>query len=155
MRLPSALAKRADQVPDQQRDVAAPLAQARQRDRKDVQAIVEIAPEAAVPHLLGQVAVGRGDDADVDVDRARTAEALDLPLLQHAQQLRLQLERQLADLVEEHGAAVRQLEAADLAGVRAGEGAALVAEQLALDQRRRQRRAVDDHERAVAARGCA
>ena len=136
MRLPSASAEAVDQVTHEQRNVAAPFAQRRQRDRKHVQAVVEIAPEAPAPHLLGQIAVGRRDDADVDVDRARTAEAFDLPFLEHAQQPRLQLERQLADLVEEDRAAVRQLEPADLAGVRAGEGAALVAEQLALDQRR-------------------
>ena len=44
-------------------------------------------------------------------------------------------ERQLADLVEEHRAAVGRLEQAGLAPDRAGEGAALVAEQLALEQR--------------------
>ena len=60
---------------------------------------------------------------------------VDLALLQRAQQLGLQLERQLADLVEEQRAAVRELEAARAALQRAGEGAALVAEELALDQR--------------------
>ena len=39
------------------------------------------------------------------------ADALELALLQHAQQLRLRLERQLADLVEEQRAAVGELEA--------------------------------------------
>ena len=55
-------------------------------------------------------------------------------LLQHAQQLRLQLERDVADLVEKQRAAVRQLEAADPLRDRAGERAALVAEELALQQ---------------------
>ena len=48
--------------------------------------------------------------------------------------LRLQLERQLANLVEEQRAAVGALERAAVLGVRAGEGAALVTEQLALDR---------------------
>ena len=46
------------------------------------------------------------------------------------------------DLVEEDRAAVRDLEQALLVGVRAGEGAALVAEELALEQRVGQRGAV-------------
>ncbi len=61
-----ALAQRAaeaiDQVADQRRNVAAPLAERRQRDRKHVQAVVEVAAEPAAAHLLGQVAIGRGDD---------------------------------------------------------------------------------------------
>ena len=56
----------------------------------------------------------------------------------------------VADLVEEDRAAVGHLEQAPLARARAGEGAALVAEQLALDQLGRDRRAVDLDERLVA-----
>ena len=53
---------------------------------------------------------------------------------------------QLADLVEEERAAVGQLELPELARVRAGEGALLVAEQLGLDQGVGDRGAVDRHE---------
>ena len=53
------------------------------------------------------------------------------PLLEHAQQLRLQLDGNLTHLVEEERAAVGQLEHARAALIRAGEGAALVAEDLA------------------------
>ena len=45
------------------------------------------------------------------------------------QQDLLRLQGQVADLVEEEGAAVGQFEAADLAADRAGEGALLVAEE--------------------------
>ena len=61
-------------------------------------------------------------------------------------------ERQLADLVEEQRAAVGQLEAALALRDGAGERALLVTEQLALEQRLGQRRAVDRHERAGARR---
>src|SRR5262249_47724127 len=76
--------------------------------------------------------------------------ALDLALLQHAQQLRLQVEAKRTDLVQEHGAAVRQLETAKAARVRAGEGAALVTEELRLHQRLGDGRDVDGDERRVA-----
>ena len=78
--------------------------------------------------------MGGGEDAHVDLDRAVAAHRLEAAFLQHAQQLGLQLERQLADLVEEQGAAVRHLEAARPIAARAGEGALHVAEQLALEQ---------------------
>ena len=81
----------------------------------------------------------------------RGAEPLELAGLQHAQQLGLHLERQLADLVEEDRAPVRQLEAAGRAGDRAGEGALLVAEELALDERGGQGRAVHRDERPAPA----
>ena len=81
----------------------------------------------------------------------RAADALDLPLLDRAQQLRLQVEPQVADLVEEQRAAGRQLELAELLLVRAGERAALVAEERALDELVRDRRHVDRDERRVAA----
>ena len=71
------------------------------------------------------------------------ADALELALLEHAQQLGLGLEGHLADLVEEERAAVGQLEAADASVDGAGERALLVAEQLALDESGGQGGAVD------------
>ena len=69
--------------------------------------------------------------------------------LQHAQQLGLQVERQLADFVEDQGAARGFLEPAELALAGAGEGAALVPEELALGQLAGQGAAIDGHEGAV------
>ena len=82
--------------------------------------------------------MGGGDDADVDAIGRRAAQPLDLPFLEHAQQLDLHVQRQVADLVEEDRRVVGELEAADLPRQRAGEGAFLAAEQLAFDQRRRE-----------------
>src|SRR5215475_5961384 len=59
----------------------------------------------------------------------------------------------LADLVEEDRALVGVLELSELALLRAGEGALLEAEELALEQLRWQGRAVDLHERAIAPAG--
>jgi hypothetical protein len=65
---------------------------------------------------------------------------------------RLQVERHVADLVEEERAAVGLLEAAAPRRLRAGECAALVAEQLALEQVLGYRRGVDRDERTRGAR---
>src|SRR5207244_10160029 len=67
-------------------------------------------------------------------DRPRAAQALELLLLQDAQQLGLQLRRDVADFIKEQRALVGQLETADLLRDGAGEGALLVAEQLALQE---------------------
>ena len=84
--------------------------------------------------------MGRGDDAHVDRLHLAAADAGELALLQHAQQLGLGVERHVADLVEEERAAARLLELAGHRPVGAGEGALLVAEELALEQVARDRR---------------
>jgi hypothetical protein len=80
-----------------------------------------------------QVPVRGGDDADVRVARPCAAEALELPFLEHAQQLRLDVGRHLADLVEKQDAAVGLLDPAGPRRDRAREGAAFVAKQLGLE----------------------
>src|SRR5262249_41536585 len=69
-----------------------------------------------------------------------------------AQELHLEVQRELADLVEEERAAVRFFEEAAPIRVRVGERALLVAEELALEQVLRDRAAVDRHEGHVLAR---
>ena len=123
-------------------DVLAPLAQRRHVDRDDVQPVEEVLPERARPDALLQILVRRGDDAAVDPHRPAVAYALKLAVLQDVQQLGLQLDRQLRDLVEEDGPAVGELEAADAVVVGAGKSTLRVAEELALEQRGGQRRAV-------------
>ena len=97
---------------DQQRDVFLALAQRRQLHRDDVQPVVQVLAEPPVVHHRAQVDVGGRDDAHVHLDRVDAAEAHELALLDHAQQLGLRLERDVADLVEEDAALVGDLEQA-------------------------------------------
>ena len=94
------------------RDVLAALAQRRQLDVDDREAEVEVLAEVARLDLLHQVAVGGGDHPHVDLDDVVAADAPHLAVLQHAQELGLQVQPQLAELVEEDGAAVGALERA-------------------------------------------
>ena len=111
------------------------FAQGRQPQVDDRQPVEQVAPEGRGLDILQQVAVGGGNDPDIQRDRVVAAQAGDAFLLQHAQQVGLGLEGHVADLVEEDGPPVGQLEFADLAVlVGAGEGAGLVAEQLALQE---------------------
>src|SRR5690606_37712374 len=68
---------------------------------------------------------------------------------EEAEELRLRGRRELADLVEEERAAVRELDLPAHATIGAREGAALVSEELALDELARERGAVDGDEGAV------
>src|SRR5205823_5426771 len=104
----------------------------RQLDGDHLQAPEEVLAEPSFLHELRKVAVGGADHAQVEQDRLLSADPLDLVLLQRPEDLRLEIQRQIADLVEEQRPAVRQLELAQLLPVGAGEGAALVAEELAL-----------------------
>jgi hypothetical protein len=134
-------------VLDEERDVLAPLAQRRHVEGHHVEPVVEVLPELARAHGRPEVHVGRRQHADVDGDRPHAPEPLDLALLERAQELRLEVEPQRADLVEEEGAALGELELAELPRVGAREGALLVAEQLGLDERVGDRRHVDRDER--------
>ncbi len=113
----------------------------------DVQAIEKIAAEAPSGDFGAQIAVGRRDDGDVDSLRLQGADALHFAVFERAQQLGLHRQGQLADFVEEQRAALCGLEHSRLRLDRAGERAAHVAEQLALEQRVHDRRAVDRHKR--------
>ena len=118
----------------------------------DVEPVEQVLAELARLDQLGQVAVGGGDDAHVHLDRVGRADPLDLALLQHAQQLHLGGERDVADLVEEDGAAVGGVEEALLVALRAGEGALHVAEELRLEERLGEGAAVQGHEGMALAR---
>ena len=118
----------------EQRQVFATLAQWRDAQGVDVEAVEEVGAEAAGGHLPLEVAVGGGEQADIDLAGATTAQLLHLAALQYPQQLGLHRQGQLADLVEEQGGAVGKLELAGALLAGAGKGAAHVAEELALGQ---------------------
>ena len=141
-----------DEVMHEQRDVLGPLAQRRQVQREHVDAVIEILAKPAACNELLELAIGRGDDPDVDAPILIVADPAELLRLQDSQQLRLQRQRQLADLVEEQRPGVRGGEQTLAIARRVRERTADVAEQLVLEQLLWNRRTVDDHERRVVAR---
>src|SRR5205823_4063195 len=119
---------------------------------KNVDAKEKVFAKPSFLHLGGQTAIGGADDAHVDIERGRPADAIESPLLNYAQDFRLHTEPEVADLVEKNRPAVGQLELAELPSGGAGEGSLLMSEQFVLDQRFRNCRAVDGHEGPVATR---
>ncbi len=137
---------------DQRRQVVQALAQGGHLDREHVEAVEQILAEVPFGDAVLQVAVGRGDHPHVAADGLVAAHALETALLQHAQQLDLHRQAHVADFIQQQRAALGHLEAALARAERASEGTLLVAEQFAFQQVRRNRAAVDGHERAIAAR---
>ena len=121
---------------DEEKHVVEALAERRHAGADDGDAEVEVLAEATLVDLALEVAVRRRDDADVHAPRAGLTDAPNLLRLEGAEQLGLEIERQFAELVEEHGAAVGRFEGAHAVAIGAGERAADMTEELALDQRR-------------------
>ncbi len=111
----------------------------------------EVAAEEAFVDLAGEVAAGGGDDADVDGAVGVAADGFDATLGEDAEELGLEVDGELAELVEEDGAAVGLDKGGDAAVDGAGEGALLVAEEGGLGEAGGDGAAVDDDDGAVLA----
>jgi hypothetical protein len=111
-------------------------------DAHDVEAVEKVFAERAPPDRVVQVNVRQRQEPRVHAHRPAAAEPLELAPLDDAQKLRLRVARQVRYLVEDERALVRGLEPAGLRRRGPRERAALVAEQLGLQQLGRQRRAV-------------
>ena len=83
------------------------MAQGRELDSDDVEAVKEVFAESAGGDALAQVPVRRGEDANVDLRAPCRADRANRPALEHVQSsLACSARRHLADLVEEQRAAV-------------------------------------------------
>src|SRR6185295_8231685 len=94
----------------QQRNIAAALAEGRQRHGNDVDSIIEILSKCPCPHQGLQVAVRCGDQTDVDVNRTSTADPLETSFLQYPEEFDLGRQRDVAELIQEERSAMRQFE---------------------------------------------
>ena len=135
-----------------QRYVFAAFAQCRDGNWKNVQPIKEILAEFSLANHLCKVAVSRGNDPHINMNSPGASQPFKLLLLQHAQQLCLQFERNVSDLVQKERASIREFEAPLLLHQRAGERPLLVSEQFALEQSRWNRGAVHLYQVAVTPR---
>ena len=111
-------------------------------DANDAEAIVKIFAELALGHALFEIRVGRSKNAHVHALRTRLSDRHDLLQLEEAQQLGLDVDRQVADFVEEERAARRRAHQTGLIGNRSRKAAAAMAEQLAVGEIASRRRAV-------------
>src|SRR5690606_10280981 len=103
-------------------------------EREGLQPVEQVLTKAAIGHRLGQIAVGRGDDAHIHLDFVITAHRPHAAVLQYPEQFGLQRQGHFAELVEHQAAAVGLLEQAGALGASTGEGTSGMAEELAFHQ---------------------
>src|SRR5215472_5821616 len=130
----------------EQGNILGAIVEARNADFDGVETKEKVLAEAAGQHFGAQVAVGSGNQANIDFFDFGRAHALNFAVLNDAQQLGLHLQRSLADFVEKYGAAAGVFEQAGAGVGGASERAAHVAEELAFEQRIDQRGAIADGE---------
>src|SRR5947209_1575530 len=86
-----ALAEDREEVFDERGYVFAPVAQRRDVERDDVEAVEEVCAEAPLLNVVGEVAVGGGDDSHVRLAVARRADAAEAALFEEPEELHLNL----------------------------------------------------------------
>ena len=143
---PHPLAQTAQEIFGEDENVSGALPQRRERNAEYREPVVEVRAEGAGLDQMLQIPVRGGDQPDIGPKRRRAPDPLVLPFLKNAKQLRLDRGGEITDLIEEERAAGGQLEATAFETIRAGEGPALVSEELGLRQRFGQGGAVDRHE---------
>src|SRR5580704_9896408 len=119
-----------EEVLRQRQDVFAAFAQRRDLERDYAQAEIQVSAEFAGRNFAPQLAIGRRHDAHVDLARLRRADSQHLAVLEHAQQLGLEVGTRLADLVEKQRAARGAFETSEALANCAGERSFLMAEEL-------------------------
>src|ERR1041384_4821334 len=94
------------------RDVFAPIAQRGHLNDRASQAEVKVLSKAPGCDFRFEIAVRCGHDADIDAAFLTPSDSAHGAIFEHAEQPGLELEGQLADLVEEDGPAVGAFEGA-------------------------------------------
>ena len=112
----------------------------------------QILTKRAIPDALLQILVRRGDHAHMGFDGSMSTDTVELPIRQHAQQPRLQVERHVADFIEEQRSPFGLLKPSAPLRLRTGEGSAFMAKQLGFQQILGDGCRIDGDERPLRAR---
>ena len=124
------LNKRASQL----RKILAPCAERRHRDLHHVKPVEQIVAKRAALDRILQIGVRQSDQPRINFDRFPSAQPFKFAMLDHSQQLCLRVQRKMGDLIEHQRAAISGFEATGLGLCRSRKCAALVTEQLGLEQ---------------------
>src|SRR5207342_1743102 len=135
-----------------QQDIGAAIAQRRDRHVHDAQAKKQVRAKTPRSDKPFERLMCRRDYAHIHSAVAYAANAPHSLVFEELEQLALRLRLHVADLIKKQRAAVRSFNETELTGMCVGEGSPLVAEEFGLQQRARNRGAVDLHERLVSTR---
>src|SRR6266404_3191295 len=96
-----------DEVAHKFRNICFSFAERGQRNRENIQAIVQILSEFTVTDHLPQVSIGRRYDTNIDARGTVAAYGLELALLYHAEQRGLKLQWHVSNFIKKPCASVR------------------------------------------------
>jgi hypothetical protein len=115
-------------------NVLSPVTERRKRNFDGIQTVKEIFAKGPFRNGGRQCGVGRREDPHIDFSSFCRADSLKLARFEDPEELRLLLQRNICDLVEENCPPVRHLEAPNSVGACIGERTLHMSEQLALEQ---------------------
>ena len=142
-----------EEVPGEERDVLAVVAEGRDGESDFGEAVVEVGSEGAGVDAEVEVAVGGGDEAGVDLVFRLSADAAGAPGFEEAQEFGLEAQVEFPDFVEEERAVVGLFDEAGAGLDGAGVGAFFRAEELGFEEVAGDGGAVDGDEVAAPAGG--
>ena len=122
-----------EEVAGEDGDIGFDFAEGGGFEADDVEAVVEVLAEIAIPDGAFEVAISCGDNADIDFDGFMGTDAFDFAFLESAEDFGLSGEAEVADFVEEEGTAVGCFELAH-AALDAGSDAAFDAKEFGFDE---------------------
>src|SRR2546430_13614500 len=127
----------------QQWDIFRTFSQGWNVNRKNIQPVKQVFAKFSLLNHLLEFAIGGSDQACIGSQSTRASQPFELPFLEHAQQLGLKLERDVADLIQKYRSAIGQFKAANALRDGARKSAFLMSEELAFQQACRNRRTVE------------
>src|SRR5689334_4824577 len=119
---------------EQKRDILLAVAQRRERNADNVEAVIEVLAKPVFLNQSSKVGVGCGEDPYVDSDSLRASQAHELAFLDNPQELRLCFNPYGPDLVEKNRSLVGDLEQTSFRGNGRSKGTLNVTEQRAFQQ---------------------
>ena len=125
----------------------------RDSQAQNIEPIIQVLTKRTAGDAIEQVEFGRGHNTHIGLDDAVASDAFEDLLLDDPQQLGLLVQRNIVDIVQVNGPAVRELEPAGAILIRTREGSFLVSVQFALNQGRWQQRAAHFYVRCFVAVG--
>ena len=112
--------------------------------------VIKVLAELAFAHQCFQVHIRSADKADVHGDGLAAADPHDAAVLDRTQQFRLQVQGDVANLIEEERPTIGLFKLAGVVSVGIREGSFHVAEEFAFEERFRDGAGIDSHHRPVA-----
>src|ERR1700683_3050025 len=118
----------------QHHGIVVALAQRGRAKWDDVQAMKQVFSEIVLADGFDDVAIGGGDEADINAQFVIASHSRERAVFQEPQQLCLQWTAHVSDFVQEYRAAVGLFDSTEFLPDSAGEGASFMSEKLAFEE---------------------